>query len=707
MTISKIISMSSVEELGNSHSYVPSISADGRYVAFSSWASNLSEIDNNSTQDVFLRDLQTGATTLISLSSFGIQGSDKSENPSISSGGDYVVFDSLSGNLSLGDENNVRDVFMRNVQSGVTTIISSSSTGIQGNGGSGSADVSSDGRYVVFESSADNLVIGDNNNSSDIFLKDTITGDIVLLSKSSSGEVGNASSQRPSISSDGRYLVFESAASNLVSGDNNNQKDVFLRDNVMGITTLVSKSSAGVQGDSASDWATVSADGRYVAFSSFSSNFSSNDFNGGWDVFLHDVKYGTTTLISKSSSGVSGNGASFGGKISANGDYVSFTSIASNLDDKDLNNSTDIFVYSKQKDSVEIVSLNGGAFISSISDDGRYVAFDSHENDPRLGDSNNLYDVFLNVIDDRIILGDANNNILFNQNVDNKIDGGAGIDTLSYSNASAAISINLSIHAAQDTGGAGIDIILNIENIIGSNYDDTLIGNAAANVLDGGLGADIMAGRNGDDTYYVNHVDDMVSESLAGGIDTLYSSLATCALRANIEKGIVHGAAAGDLTGNNLANTLTGNAARNVLNGSAGDDLLDGKAGNDALIGGAGNDTLIGGAGKDMLTGGEGNDVFKFNTFAESGITSATWDVITDFVRGQDRIDLSVLDANIALAGNQAFTGLIGANVAFSKAGQLKLVAGVLYGNTDSDATAEFAIALTGITTLANTDFVL
>ena len=296
------------------------------------------------------------------------------------------------------------------------------------------------------------------------------------------------------------------------------------------------------------------------------------------------------------------------------------------------------------------------------------------------------------------ITGNSSNNVLLSTVGDDVIDGGAGIDTVSYANATAAVNVTLASNAEQNTGGAGIDTLLNIENLTGSKYNDTLTGNAGANVLNGGTGADTMTGGNGNDTYYVNHASDVVNEVLAGGTDTVFSTLLAYTLRANVEKGVVQGTVAGNLTGNALANTLTGNAAANRLNGDAG---------NDTLKGNGGNDILTGGAGKDALTGGAGNDVFKFNTLAESGLTATTRDVITDFVRGQDKIDLSTIDANTALVGNQAFTGLIGANVAFTKAGQLRLNAGVLYGNTDADAAAEFSIALTGITTLANTDFVL
>lgn len=143
------------------------------------------------------------------------------------------------------------------------------------------------------------------------------------------------------------------------------------------------------------------------------------------------------------------------------------------------------------------------------------------------------------------------------------------------------------------------------------------------------------------------------------------------------------------------------------VRGYAGNDRIAGGRGNDTLYGDGGNDVIIGGAGLDNLYGGTGADVFDYNLASESSASSTGRDVIRDFTRGTDRIDLSGIDANTAAAGNQAFTGFISASRAFSAAGQLKFSNGILYGNTDSDATAEFAVALTGVTGLAKTELVL
>ncbi|MNP27849.1 Serralysin precursor [compost metagenome] len=176
---------------------------------------------------------------------------------------------------------------------------------------------------------------------------------------------------------------------------------------------------------------------------------------------------------------------------------------------------------------------------------------------------------------------------------------------------------------------------------------------------------------------------------------TLSETAATIASgisRADVVAGIEN------LIGSNYADKLTG---------SSGNNVLDGGRGNDQLLGGDGDDTLIGGQGKDLLTGGAGADVFKFSALQDLGIVSSARDVITDFVRGIDKIDLSMLDANTATSADNPFDGFIDSTAAFTAAGQLKFSAGVLYGNTDRDSAAEFAIQLVGVSTLNTTDLIL
>jgi Tol biopolymer transport system component len=226
---------------GISNSANPTLSADGRYAAFDSSATNLVSGDTNGMRDIFVRDRAAGATYLVSKNSTGAQGNSNSYKPSISADGRYVAFDSSATNLVSGDTNGKSDVFVRDRAAGVTYLVSKNSTGAQGNGYSNIASISADGRYVAFVSAATNLVSGDINGMTDIFVRDRAAGAIYLVSKNSSGVLGNGDSYGPSFSSDGRYMTFDSVATNLVSGDTNGARDIFMRDRAAGATYLVSK----------------------------------------------------------------------------------------------------------------------------------------------------------------------------------------------------------------------------------------------------------------------------------------------------------------------------------------------------------------------------------------------------------------------------------------------------------------------------------
>jgi Tol biopolymer transport system component len=291
--ITKLISVASDGTQGNNESYRPSISADGRYVAFYSEASNLVSGDTNDSTDIFVNDLQTGTTKLISAASDGTQGNNGALNPSISADGRYVAFDSFS-NLVSGDTNAAGDIFVNDLQTGTTKRISVASDGTQGNDGSYFPSISADGRYVAFYSDASNLVSSDTNAAGDIFVNDLQTGTTKRISIASDGTQGNnRSSYTSSISADGRYVAFYSNASNLVSGDTNGTSDIFVNDLQTGTTKRISIASDSTQGNSDSSTPSISADGRYVAFFSYASNLVSGDTNGIGDIFVYDRGYGT------------------------------------------------------------------------------------------------------------------------------------------------------------------------------------------------------------------------------------------------------------------------------------------------------------------------------------------------------------------------------------------------------------------------------
>jgi Tol biopolymer transport system component len=403
------VSVSFTGEQGNGPSEYPSISADGRYVAFNSFASNLVNVDNNSADpDVFVRDLQTGLTELVSVSSSGEQGNSGSRSPFISWDGRYVTFDSIATNLGSGDTNGLNDIFVRDRKTGLTERVSVSSSGEQGNNISMGSSISADGRYVVFTSYASNLVKGDTNGGYDVFVRDRQTGITERVSVSSNGEQGNSFSLGGSISADGRYVALYSFASNLVSGDTNGKDDIFVHDQMTEITERVSVSSSGEQGNSGNeDWPTISADGRYVVFQSSSSNLVSGDTNGKDDIFVHDRRTGITERVSVGSGGEQANDGSnirtTSPSISMDGRYVVFGSAATNLVIGDTNGVYDVFVRDRQTGIIERASVSSSgnqgdkdsSYWPTISANGRFVIFASNTTNIVSGDTNEYMDVFV------------------------------------------------------------------------------------------------------------------------------------------------------------------------------------------------------------------------------------------------------------------------------------------------------------------------
>jgi len=396
------VSVASDGTQANGGSFTPSISADGRYVAFASIAVNLVSGDTNGVQDIFVHDRQTGQTTRVSVASGGAQANGPSFDPSISADGRYVAFASLATNLVSGDTNNTGDIFVHDRQTGQTTRVSVATGGGQANGNSSNPSISADGRYIAFDSNASNLVSGDTNNTGDIFVHDRQTGATTRVSIGPGGTQANRGSLAPSISADGRYVAFHSDATNLVSGVTNGTTHIFVHDRQTGATTRVSVASDGTEGNSVSIKPSISADGRYVAFQSIATNLVSGDTNGTQDIFVHDRQTGQTTRVSVASDGTEGNSGSNDPSISANGRYVAFQSQANNLVSGDTGFITDIFIHDRQTGVTTRVSIafdgteaNNVSSAPSISADGRYIAFESNASNLVDGDTNGTQDIFV------------------------------------------------------------------------------------------------------------------------------------------------------------------------------------------------------------------------------------------------------------------------------------------------------------------------
>jgi Tol biopolymer transport system component len=323
----------------------PVISGDGRYVAFVSDAANLVPGDTNFSQDVFLRDRTAGTTTRISVSTAGVEGDYPSYEPTISADGRYIAYTSWATNLVPGDNNWSPDILLWDRIAAATTRISVSTTGGDSYGESRQPAISADGRYVAFASSSPNLTTPFTYNGFEIFVRDLATATTSALSYATNGAEANSDSFSPAISADGRYVSYYSYATNLVAGDTNGRYDVFLRDRVAATTTRISVATGGAQANLDSYNSAISADGRYVAFDSAATNLVSGDTNGDlWDVYLRDRVAGTTTRVSVSTAGTQGDSQSGGPMISANGRLISFSAVATNLVPGDTNSATDVFL---------------------------------------------------------------------------------------------------------------------------------------------------------------------------------------------------------------------------------------------------------------------------------------------------------------------------------------------------------------------------
>lgn len=300
------MSLGASDAEANGDSFYPSISSNGRFVVFSSYATNLVAGDTNNQVDVFLSDLDDGTIDRVSIATDGSQSNGWSKEPHVSDDGRYVIFTSSASNLVAEDTNGFWDVFLRDRSMGITTRISVGDLGQQGNSYSGNPDMSADGRYLVFSSWSSNLLPNDVHSALDVFVKDQSTGQLFIASVSSSGAQGESLSFEPSISADGHYLVFSSYAWNLVPGDNNRAGDVFIRDLQTGTTQLASKTSQDGQDALGAERPAVSFDGRFVAFVT-NGNYSGSDILDT-DVYLRDLVAGTTTRLSVSPIGTPGYG---------------------------------------------------------------------------------------------------------------------------------------------------------------------------------------------------------------------------------------------------------------------------------------------------------------------------------------------------------------------------------------------------------------
>ena len=376
------VSTSALGAQADQRCMAPSVSHDGRVIAFASRATNLVPNDTNGKQDVFVKDLLTGAIRRASVASSGAQGDGDAWMPALSADGRYVAF-----------------------ESGATTRASVASNGAEADAYSNFAALSGDGRLVAFLSPATNLVANDTNGRQDVFVHDRQTGRTTRESVSSQGVQANDDQYEPKLSADGRVLVFASTSTNLVAQDTNDRQDVFLRDLAAGTTVRVSTGLGGAQSLGDSGGAVVSADGRCIAFASDAPNLVANDTNQRSDVFVLDRGNGGMARVSIGPGGAQGDDSSSGASISADGRCVAFVSDATTLTPR-TSPFPDLYVHDRGAGTTTLASQSSGGLLAgdrsfgpaALSGDGRYLAFQTAASNLVPNDVNGADDVLVHEV---------------------------------------------------------------------------------------------------------------------------------------------------------------------------------------------------------------------------------------------------------------------------------------------------------------------
>ncbi len=336
-----LVSVNSNGEIADAWSFRPAVSRDGRFVVFDSLATNLIP-GALPIPSVYVRDRTTNVTELASIGLGGAQGS--GYDAKLSADGRLVLYSSLDASLVASDTNGVQDVFLYDRGAGTTERVNLGLGGVEALGGdSGRAVFTPDARFVVFDSLASNLTVGASNPGPDLFLRDRQSGVIEQINVSSSGVVGAVLQHEASLSADGRFVAFLSSASNLVVGDTNGFSDVFVRDRLQGTTTLVSTHHLGWVSRTNVHACSISADGGVVAFSTYLSGLVGSP--GPRMVWMRNMSTGFVTRASISDLGVHANGECLGASLSSDGARVAFWSAATNLTANDATNRYDVYLH--------------------------------------------------------------------------------------------------------------------------------------------------------------------------------------------------------------------------------------------------------------------------------------------------------------------------------------------------------------------------
>ncbi|MCB9434604.1 MAG: PD40 domain-containing protein [Ardenticatenaceae bacterium] len=597
------VSLASDGHEGNDNSWNVAFSTNGRFVAFESDADNLVNNDHNDSTDIFVHDRQTNQTERVSVTSDGNEGHGDSNWPAISADGRFVTYHSNAPDLVNNDTNGVRDIFLHDRSTGNTERITININNSSPNGNSFRPTFSGNGRYITFYSDASDLVADDDNSVKDIFVYDRETRIMERITRHYDGSIVDGDSMNPVMNENGRFVAYYSWATKLVTDDNNGLRDVFVYDRQAGSTERVSLASDGSEGNGTSLWPAINDNGRFVAFQSDATNLVDNDHNLSFDVFVHDRDSGETSRVSVSSSGSEGNAMSLDPSLSGDGRFVTFYSWANNLVNSDTNLVRDVFAHDQQTGETILVSTDHDAVQANdasetpvISRNGRFVAFESDATNLITPDDNSADDVFvkelrfphatatcdINSPYVNVIIGTDKNDKLTGTDGDDVILGLGGNDRLEGLGGNDCL-----------IGGPGHDQLYGDEGndlLWGGEWENTAVySQKDRDKLYGGAGNDQMYGGGDQDRLDGGHGDDLGY----GGDD----------------KDKLYGKDGNDeLYGEGGNDTLKGDDGDDFVYGGSGNDHVEGNNGNDVLAGDDHNDKLYGGPGDDMLDGGAGDD---------------------------------------------------------------------------------------------------
>ncbi|PZG13743.1 S8 family serine peptidase [Nonomuraea aridisoli] len=375
---------------GNHETWWPEISGDGSVVVYASFASNLlDDEDTNAELDIFATDLRTRTTERVSVPTGGGLANSFSLSPTVNADGRFVGFNSGANNLTEGDTNGQTDAFVHDRRTRTTEMVSVSSDGTPGDGLSGSPVISADGRYAVFSSDATNLVPGDTNGRSDVFLRDRQERTTVRLSVAQDGSQLDGQAREPSISADGRYVAFQSDDADVVPGDTDGVNDAFVLDRQSGTVKRIE----GPFPDTETTGPVLSADGSAVAFT--------NGVGLG-EIYVQNLATGKTDMVSVTLDGQGANALSFAPELNGDGSKVVFYSDSGRLTEGDTNARSDAFVRDVAAGTTTLLSVGPNdeegddrTELPSISDDGRYVVWQSTSGNLVEGDTNHRSDIFV------------------------------------------------------------------------------------------------------------------------------------------------------------------------------------------------------------------------------------------------------------------------------------------------------------------------